>query len=44
MAISDRIAVLYAGQFVAMLDTRTTTIEQIGLLMTGSQTPPDPNP
>jgi general nucleoside transport system ATP-binding protein len=35
MAMGDRIAVLYAGQFVAILDAKTATIAQVGLLMTG---------
>lgn len=43
MVISDRIAVLYAGQFVAILEANIATIDQIGLLMTGSQIPPDPD-
>ncbi|MCY7323308.1 MAG: ATP-binding cassette domain-containing protein, partial [Phormidesmis sp. CAN_BIN36] len=37
MMMSDRIAVLYAGRFVAVLDTATATVEQLGLLMAGSQ-------
>ncbi|WP_414755465.1 ABC transporter ATP-binding protein [Anabaena sp. CCY 9910] len=35
MAMSDRIAVIYRGKFVAILDAQTATIEEIGLLMTG---------
>jgi general nucleoside transport system ATP-binding protein len=33
MAMSDRIAVIYKGEFVAILDAQTATIEEIGLLM-----------
>ncbi|MDF5738639.1 MULTISPECIES: ABC transporter ATP-binding protein [unclassified Nostoc] len=33
MAMSDRIAVMYRGEFVAILDAQTVTIEEIGLLM-----------
>lgn len=35
MAMSDRIAVMYEGQFVDILDAATATVEQIGYLMTG---------
>ncbi|MEH2009195.1 ABC transporter ATP-binding protein [Nostoc sp.] len=35
MAMSDRIAVMYRGEFVAILDAQTVTIEEIGLLMAG---------
>ncbi|MHC5726416.1 MAG: ABC transporter ATP-binding protein, partial [Nostoc sp.] len=31
MAMSDRIAVIYRGEFVAILDAQTATIEEIGL-------------
>ena len=31
MRMSDRIAVMYAGRFVAILDAKATTVEQIGL-------------
>ncbi len=34
MAMSDRIAIIYEGQFVDILDAGTTTVEQVGLLMT----------
>lgn len=37
MAMSDRIAVIYEGRFVAILDAETVTVEQVGLLMTGGQ-------
>ncbi|MGA7933949.1 MAG: ABC transporter ATP-binding protein [Kovacikia sp.] len=39
MTISDRIAVMYEGQFVEILDASTATIEQVGLLMTGGKQP-----
>ncbi len=35
MAMSDRIAVISRGEFVAILDAQTATIEEIGLLMAG---------
>jgi simple sugar transport system ATP-binding protein len=35
MRVSDRIAVMYAGRFVAILDAKAATVEQIGLLMAG---------
>ncbi|MHC5676088.1 ABC transporter ATP-binding protein [Nostoc sp.] len=35
MAMSDRIAVIYRGEFVAILDVQTATIEEISLLMAG---------
>ncbi len=35
MAMSDRIAIMYEGQFVDILDAATCTIEQVGYLMTG---------
>jgi ABC-type uncharacterized transport system ATPase subunit len=36
MAMSDRIAVMYKGEFVDILDAETATVEEIGLLMAGS--------
>lgn len=35
MAMSDRIAVIYRGEFVDILDAQTATVEEIGLLMAG---------
>lgn len=35
MAISDRIAVMYRGKFVGVLDAQTATVEELGLLMGG---------
>ncbi len=35
MAMSDRIAVMYRGEFMAILDAQTATVEEIGLLMAG---------
>ncbi|MEH2254610.1 ABC transporter ATP-binding protein [Nostoc sp.] len=35
MTMSDRIAVIYRGEFVAILDAQTVTVEEIGLLMAG---------
>ncbi|MEH1939773.1 MAG: ABC transporter ATP-binding protein [Nostoc sp.] len=40
MAMSDRIAVIYRGEFVAILDAQTAKVEEIGLLMAGG-TPRD---
>ncbi|HEY9639983.1 MAG TPA: ATP-binding cassette domain-containing protein, partial [Coleofasciculaceae cyanobacterium] len=37
MAMSDRIAVIYAGQFLDILDGETATVAEIGLLMAGGQ-------
>ncbi|MEC4813730.1 MAG: ABC transporter ATP-binding protein [Scytonema sp. PMC 1069.18] len=36
MAMSDRIAVIYRGEFVGVLDAQTATVEEIGLLMGGA--------
>ncbi|WP_423916352.1 ABC transporter ATP-binding protein [Candidatus Poriferisodalis sp.] len=36
MALSDRIAVMYEGRIVATVEPRTTTREEIGLLMAGA--------
>ena len=38
MAMSDRLAVIYRGQLVDVLDASTATLEQVGLLMAGGQT------
>jgi len=35
MSMSDRIAVIYRGEFVAVLDAQTATVQEIGLLMAG---------
>ena len=37
MTMSDRIAVLYEGRFVAVLDAAIATVEQLGLLMAGGK-------
>jgi simple sugar transport system ATP-binding protein len=37
MAMSDRIAVIYEGKFVDILDATTATVEQVGYLMTGGK-------
>ncbi|MEM9924574.1 MAG: ABC transporter ATP-binding protein [Cyanobacteria bacterium P01_D01_bin.50] len=37
MAMSDRIAVIYRGEFVGVLDGKTATVEEIGLLMGGGR-------
>jgi simple sugar transport system ATP-binding protein len=36
-SLSDRIAVMYHGQIVAVVDPETTTREELGLLMAGAQ-------
>ena len=36
MALSDRIAVMYRGEIVAIVDVETTNREQLGLLMAGA--------
>jgi ABC-type uncharacterized transport system ATPase subunit len=36
MALSDRIAVMYRGEIVAVVDVETTNREQLGLLMAGA--------
>lgn len=38
-AISDRIAVIYEGQIVGVVENRTTTLEQLGLMMAGVKDP-----
>ena len=38
MNMSDRIAILYSGRFVDVLEAQTATVEQIGLLMAGGTT------
>jgi simple sugar transport system ATP-binding protein len=35
MTMSDRIAVIYEGRFADIFDATATTVEQVGLLMTG---------
>jgi simple sugar transport system ATP-binding protein len=37
MAMSDRIAVIYRGEFLDILDAATATVEEIGLLMAGGR-------
>lgn len=37
MALSDRIAVMYIGEFVGILDAATATVEEIGFLMAGGR-------
>jgi simple sugar transport system ATP-binding protein len=36
MALSDRIAVMYRGQIVAVVEAKKTTREQLGLWMAGA--------
>lgn len=37
MGISDRVAVMYRGEFVGLLDAQTATVEEVGLLMGGGK-------
>ncbi len=37
MTMSDRIAVMFAGRFVEMLDAKTATIDHLGYLMAGGK-------
>ena len=37
MSLSDRIAVMYEGEFTAIFDSEETTKEELGIYMTGSQ-------
>ncbi len=37
LAMSDRIAVIYRGEFVGILDAQTATVQEIGLLMAGGK-------
>ncbi|MBD2213898.1 ABC transporter ATP-binding protein [Nostoc linckia FACHB-104] len=37
MAMSDRLAVIYRGEFIAILDAQTATVAEIGLLMGGGR-------
>ena len=37
MNISDRIAVIYEGQIVAIVNPKETTEQELGLLMAGSK-------
>ena len=36
MALADRVLVIYAGQIVAEVDPKQTTMSQIGLYMAGA--------
>jgi ABC-type uncharacterized transport system ATPase subunit len=42
MALSDRIAVIYEGEIVAILDAQSATREELGLLMAGSKQDAEP--
>jgi simple sugar transport system ATP-binding protein len=44
MQISDRIAVMYRGQILAVVDAKTATREEIGLLMAGVVPAPSNSP
>ncbi len=36
MALADRIAVIYEGRIMGVLNTRDATVEQLGLMMAGT--------
>ena len=38
LALSDRIAVIYKGQIAGIVDAKTTTKEELGLMMLGQKT------
>jgi general nucleoside transport system ATP-binding protein len=40
-ALSDRIAVIYEGQIVGIVDSKSATVEQLGLMMAGVKEPHD---
>jgi len=37
MTVSDRILVMYEGEIVGELDPKTTTVEELGLYMSGAK-------
>ena len=37
LALSDRVAVMFEGQIVAVMDVAEATVERVGLLMAGSE-------
>jgi len=37
MAVSDKIGVIYDGKIVSVMDAKETTIEDLGLMMTGAK-------
>ena len=37
MTVADRILVMYEGELVGQLDPRTTTVEELGLYMSGAK-------
>ena len=37
MSVSDRILVMYEGEIVAELDPKETTVEELGLYMSGAK-------
>ncbi|HJU48453.1 MAG TPA: heme ABC transporter ATP-binding protein, partial [Gaiellaceae bacterium] len=39
LTLCDRIAVMYEGEIVGVVDARTTTVEELGLLMAGVRSP-----
>jgi general nucleoside transport system ATP-binding protein len=41
-ALSDRIAVIYEGQIVGVVDGKTAKVEDLGLMMAGVKPEPDP--
>ena len=37
LALSDRVAVMFEGQIVAVMDVAEASVERVGLLMAGSE-------
>jgi ABC-type sugar transport system ATPase subunit len=44
MQLSDRIAVIYRGKILAIVDAKTATKAQLGLLMAGITPTPEETP
>jgi general nucleoside transport system ATP-binding protein len=42
LGLADRVAVMYEGAVVGVVDARTASVEEIGLLMAGGREPPPP--
>jgi simple sugar transport system ATP-binding protein len=42
LGLADRVAVMYEGAVVGVVDARTASVEEIGLLMAGGHEPPPP--
>ena len=44
LALSDRIAVIYEGEIMGIVDGDDADVDEIGLMMTGSRTSGEPLP